>query len=122
MDSFAQQDIKRIQVLLIIKEFLQILSRTYFLIKGKGNRKNKLSGYITVKEGVCTAKDLKNDKINEIHDLNCMKEITASHIILNISSVKDSKQFLSLPNDPRTASHTLAYFDLFKTMNVNIIW
>ena len=51
-----------------------------------------------------------------------MKEITASHIILNISSVKDSKQFLSLPNDPRTASHTLAYFDLFKTMNVNIIW
>ena len=51
-----------------------------------------------------------------------MKEITASHIILNISSVKDSKQFLSLPNDPRTASHTLAYFDLFKTMNVDIIW
>lgn len=58
-----------------------------------------------------------------------MKEITGSHIILNISSIilnissiKDSKQFLSLPNDPHTVSHTLAYFDLFKTMNVNIIW
>ena len=47
-----------------------------------------------------------------------------SHIAIHIASVanKDLKQFLVLSNGTNVAMYFLAYFCVFKTMNVNKIW
>ena len=94
-------------------------------MKGKEKGKNIiLSGYVTDKDGVCNAQELINDKVIQRNDLNCIEEEEGSLIVLHIACAakKDFKQFLVLTNDTDVVMHNLAYFYVYKTMNVNKIW
>ena len=83
----------------IKKERLQILSRNYFLMKGKKKGKNVILGY-------------------------CIKQEADSRIVLHTACAakKDFRQFLVLSNDTDVVMYNLAYFHVYKTMNVNKIW
>ena len=94
-------------------------------MKGKEKGKNIiLSGYVTDKDGVCNAQELINDKVIQRNDLNWIEEEAGSLIVLHIACAakKDFKQFLVLTNDTDVVMHNLAYFYVYKTMNVNKIW
>ena len=125
LDSSLPPEIKTFWASINNKERPQILSRNYFLMKGKEKGKNIiLSGYVTDKDGVCNAQELINDKVIQRNDLNCIEEEAGSLIVLHIACAakKDFKQFLVLTNDTDVVMHNLAYFYVYKTMNVNKIW
>ena len=65
-----------------------------------------------------------NDKIIERDDLKYIEKEAFSRIVLHIASAakKYLKQFLVLSDDTDLAMYNLAYFHVFKTMNVNKIW
>ena len=65
-----------------------------------------------------------NDKIIERYDLKYIEKEAFSRIVLHIASAakKDLKQFLVLSNDTDVVIYKLAYFYVFKRMNVNKIW
>ena len=99
LNSPVPPGIKKFWASSINKERLQILSRNYFLMKGKEKGKNIiLSSYLTDKDGVCNAQELINDEITERDDLNCIEEEADSRIVLHIACAakKDFKQLLVL--------------------------
>ena len=99
LNSPVPPEIKKFWASSINKERLQILSRNYFLMKGKEKGKNIiLSSYLTDKDGVCNAQELINDEITERDDLNCIEEEADSRIVLHIACAakKDFKQLLVL--------------------------
>ena len=65
-----------------------------------------------------------NDKIIERDNLKYTEKEAFSRIVLHIASAakKDLKQFLVLSNDTDVVMYKLAYFYVFKRMNVNKIW
>ena len=65
-----------------------------------------------------------NDDIIERDDLNCIEEEADSQIVLHTACAakKDFRQFLVLSNDTDVVMYNLAYFHVYKTMNVNKIW
>ena len=94
-------------------------------MKWKEKGKNAiLSGYVTDKDGICNAQKLINDEIIERDDLNCIEEEADSRIVLHTACAakKDFRQFLVLSNDTDVVMYNLAYFHVYKTINVNKIW
>ena len=125
LDSPVPPEIRMLWAWYINKESLQILSRNYFLMKGKKKGKNViLRGYVTDKNGVCNAQEMINDEIIERDDLNCIEEEVDSRIVIHIACAakKDFKQLLVLSNDTDVVMYYLDYFHVYKTMNVNKIW
>ena len=99
LDSPVPPEIKKLWVLSVSKECLQILSRNYFLIKGKEKGKNTiLIGYVTDQNGNCNAQKLINDKVIERDNLKYIEKEAYSRIVLHTASAakKDLKQFLVL--------------------------
>ena len=65
-----------------------------------------------------------NDEIIERDDLKYIEKEAYCLIVLHIASAvrKDLKEFLVVSNDTDVVMYNLAYFYMFKTMNVNKIW
>ena len=63
-------------------------------------------------------------EIIERGDLNCIEEEADSRIVLHIAyaAKKDVRQFLVLSNGTDVVMYNLAYYHVYKTMNVNKIW
>ena len=127
LDSPVPPEIRKFWASSINKERLQILSRNYFLMKGKEKRKNVLlSGYVTDKDGACNAQELINDEIIERDDLSCLEVEADSRIVLHIACAakKDFKQFLVLSNDTDVVMYSLAYFHVYNECQQNLgqIW
>ena len=124
LDSPVSPEIRKFCALSINKEHLQILSRNYFLKKGKEKGKHIIpSGYVTDKDGICKAQKLINDEIIERDDLNCIEEGAGSRIVLHTTCAakRDFRQFLVLSTDTDVVMYNLAYSHVYKTMNVNKI-
>ena len=124
LDSPVSPEIRKFCALSINKEHLQILSRNYFLKKGKEKGKHIIpSGYVTDKDGICKAQKLINDEIIERDDLNCIEEGAGSRIVLHTTCAakRDFRQFLVLSTDTDVVMYNLAYSHVYKTMNVDKI-
>ena len=94
LDVPVPLEIKTFWASSVSRECLQILSRNYFLMKGKEKEENIiLSGYVTYKDGVCNAQELINGENIERDDLKCIEEEVDSRIVLCIASAakKDFK-------------------------------
>ena len=67
------------------------------------------------------AQKLINDEIIERDDLKYIEKEAFSRIVLHIAiaAKKDLKQFLVQSNDTDVVMCSLAYFYVFKTMNIN---
>ena len=94
LDVPVPLEIKTFWASSVNRKCIQILSRNYFLMKGKEKEESIiLSGYVTYKDGVCNAHELINDEIIERDNLKCIEEEADSRTVLCIASAakKDFK-------------------------------
>ena len=61
-----------------------------------------------------------SDEVNQRPDLNCMEEETDSRLVLHVANAMAEvfKNFLVLSNDSDVVTYLSAYFDQFKTKNI----
>ena len=100
---------------------LQLLPQSFFITEAKEARKNiALSGYVTDSDGSFDGLEMINGEVNQRADLNCIGEESDSRLILHVANTKaeDFKNFLVLSNDSDVVTYLSAYFDQFKTKNV----
>jgi hypothetical protein len=125
LDSVMPVEIDKFWASPTNKEKLQILSRNFFINKAKESGKNVvLSGYVTDKEGICSALEIRNQDITHRHDLDCMAEEADCRLILHIAKAGEEHftRILVLSNDTDVVIYNLAYYDKFKMVNIEKIW
>ena len=100
------------------------MPQSFFITEAKEARKNiVLSGYVTDNDDSFGGLEIIKDEVNQRLNLNCMEEEADSRLNLHVANARAEgfKNFLVLSDDSDVVTYLSAYFDQFKTKNVEKI-